>query len=52
MSTQPEVSRPAEVSRRALDIEDYLDIARRHMTWMIAPLYAGTAVAVMVAFSV
>jgi polysaccharide biosynthesis transport protein len=38
------------ISRRALDIEDYIDIARRHMSWIIGPLYAGIAISTMVAF--
>src|SRR5579862_1798733 len=38
------------ISRRALDIEDYIDIARRHMSWIIGPLYAGIVIATMVAF--
>jgi succinoglycan biosynthesis transport protein ExoP len=38
------------ISRRALDIEDYIDIARRHISWIIGPLYAGIAISTMVAF--
>src|SRR5271165_4616524 len=38
------------ISRRALDIEDYIDIARRHMSWIIGPLYAGIAISTIVAF--
>ncbi len=38
------------ISRRALDIEDYIDIARRHVSWIIGPLYAGIAISTMVAF--
>jgi uncharacterized protein involved in exopolysaccharide biosynthesis len=38
------------ISRRALDIEDYIDIARRHFSWIIGPLYAGIVISTMVAF--
>jgi len=38
------------ISRRTLDIEDYIDIARRHVSWIIGPLYAGIAISTMVAF--
>ena len=38
------------ISRRALDIEDYIDIARRHVSWIIGPLYAGIVISTMVAF--
>jgi polysaccharide chain length determinant protein (PEP-CTERM system associated) len=38
------------VTRRPLDIEDYLDILRRHKGWIIAPLFAALVIAVVVAF--
>src|ERR1044071_9300762 len=38
------------ISRRPLDIEDYIDIARRHVSWIIGPLYAGLVISTMVAF--
>ena len=38
------------VSRRALDLEDYIDIARRHSAWIAGPLLAGTVIATVVAF--
>lgn len=38
------------ISRRALDIEDYIDIARRHISWIVGPLYAGIVISTMVAF--
>jgi uncharacterized protein involved in exopolysaccharide biosynthesis len=38
------------VSRRALDIEDYIDVARRHASWIIGPLYAAVVISTMVAF--
>ena len=44
---------PAEYSsipRRALDVEDYIDILRRHKTWILAPAFGALVVAVVVAF--
>jgi polysaccharide biosynthesis transport protein len=38
------------VSRRPLDIEDYLDILRRHKAWIAAPMFAALVLAVVVAF--
>jgi polysaccharide chain length determinant protein (PEP-CTERM system associated) len=36
--------------RRALDLEDYFDIARRHTAWILGPAFAGLVLAVVVAF--
>src|ERR1035438_7781395 len=41
---------PISISRRALDIEDYIDIARRHVSWIIGPLYAGIVLSTIIAF--
>ena len=38
------------VSRRPLDIEDYIDILRRYRSWIIGPTFAGLVIAVVVAF--
>jgi uncharacterized protein involved in exopolysaccharide biosynthesis len=38
------------VSRRALDLEDYIDIARRHAGWILGPTFAGIVIATVVAF--
>lgn len=38
------------VTRRALDLEDYIDIARRHKGWIFGPLFAGLVVSVVGAF--
>jgi polysaccharide biosynthesis transport protein len=38
------------VSRRPPDIEDYIDILRRHKAWIIGPAWAGLVIAVIVAF--
>jgi polysaccharide chain length determinant protein (PEP-CTERM system associated) len=39
-----------DVPRRALDIQDYLDILRRHKGWIAAPTFLALVVAVVVAF--
>ena len=38
------------ITRRALDVADYLDIARRHVNWVLAPAFAALVVAVIVAY--
>ena len=38
------------VPRRALDVEDYIDIARRHKAWILGPLFAALVVSVVGAF--
>lgn len=38
------------VSRRPPDIEDYIEMLRRHRSWIIAPTFAGLVLAVVVAF--
>lgn len=38
------------VPRRALDIEDYIDIARRHKAWIFGPLFAALVASVVGAF--
>lgn len=38
------------VQRRALDVEDYLDILRRHKAWILGPTFAGLVLSVVVAF--
>ena len=38
------------VSRRALDVEDYIDIIRRHTSWILGPLFAGLVISCVVAF--
>lgn len=37
-------------ARRSLDVEDYLDIVRRHSAWILGPAFAGLVIAVLVAF--
>lgn len=40
----------ASVSRRALDFEDYIDVLRRNVRWIIGPIFAGLVVSTVVAF--
>jgi polysaccharide biosynthesis transport protein len=40
----------SSVTRRPLDIQDYIDIARRHMAWIIGPAFAALVLSVVVAF--
>src|SRR5579871_4910587 len=45
---QPQDSNP--IARRPLDVEDYIDILRRHKGWIFGPLFAALVVSVVVAF--
>jgi uncharacterized protein involved in exopolysaccharide biosynthesis len=36
------------VSRRALDLEDYISVARRHVGWIAGPTFAGLVVSIVV----
>ena len=38
------------VSRRPLDVEDYIDIFRRHKAWIFGPTFAALVISVVVAF--
>jgi uncharacterized protein involved in exopolysaccharide biosynthesis len=38
------------VPRRALDFEDYIDIVRRNIGWIIGPVFAGLVVSTVVAY--
>ena len=38
------------VSRRTLDVEDYIDILRRHAGWIVGPAFFGLVASVSVAF--
>src|SRR5207249_1156267 len=38
------------ISRRSLDLEDYIDIARRHVAWILGPAFAGLVVSIVVAY--
>ena len=45
-ATQPYIA----VSRRPLDLEDYINVARRHSGWIIGPTFAGLVISVVIAF--
>ncbi len=38
------------VPRRPYDFEDYVDILRRNLRWIIAPTFAGLVISTVVAF--
>jgi len=38
-----------EIGRRALDMEDYVDVLRRHKSWILGPFFAGIVIATVVA---
>ncbi len=38
------------ISRRTLDVEDYIDILRRHISWIVGPAFLGLVASVSVAF--
>jgi polysaccharide chain length determinant protein (PEP-CTERM system associated) len=46
---QPQ-KQPLSVPRRALDVEDYIDVIRRHKAWILGPTFVGLVLAVVVAF--
>jgi polysaccharide chain length determinant protein (PEP-CTERM system associated) len=41
---------PLTTQRRELDVEDYIDIVRRHKGWIVGPAFAALVVAVVGAF--
>jgi succinoglycan biosynthesis transport protein ExoP len=45
---QPQES--ISIARRPLDVEDYIDIMRRHKAWIFGPTFAALVVSVVVAF--
>lgn len=38
------------IQRRVLDVEDYIDILRRHTSWIMGPIFAGLVISCVVAF--
>jgi uncharacterized protein involved in exopolysaccharide biosynthesis len=38
------------ISRRTLDLEDYIDVVRRHAGWILGPTFFGVVASVVVAF--
>ncbi|GIU74977.1 MAG: hypothetical protein KatS3mg004_2064 [Bryobacteraceae bacterium] len=53
-TTMPPMAPPAEqpisVPRRPLDFEDYIDIVRRHRSWILGPAFLGLVFGVVTAF--
>jgi polysaccharide chain length determinant protein (PEP-CTERM system associated) len=41
---------PTSATRRVLDFEDYIDILRRHRSWIIGPAFLGVVAGVVIAF--
>ena len=39
------------VPRRSYDFEDYVDILRRNLRWLIGPAFAGVVIATVIAYS-
>jgi capsular polysaccharide biosynthesis protein len=39
------------VSRRTLDVEDYIDVVRRHAGWILGPAFFGLVASICVAFT-
>jgi polysaccharide chain length determinant protein (PEP-CTERM system associated) len=51
MQPQPLVQeQPLSIQRRPLDIEDYVDIMRRHRSWILGPAFLGLVAGVVTAF--
>src|SRR5277367_3266591 len=46
-ATQPYIA----VSRRPLDLEDYINVVRRHSGWIAGPTFAGLVISVVVALA-
>ena len=38
------------VTRRPMDVADFIDVIRRHRGWIIGPAFAGLVISVVVAF--
>ena len=41
---------PLAIQHRTLDVEDYIDVVRRHRSLILAPMLAGLVISVVVAF--
>lgn len=49
-SAAPPMDQPISVPRRPLDFEDYIDILRRHRSWILGPTFLGLVFGVVTAF--
>ncbi len=45
---QPQDS--VSIARRPLDVEDYIDILRRHKSWIFGPVFAALVASTVIAF--
>lgn len=51
MQMQPVIdSSYTSVRRRTMDVEDYIDVLRRHKAWILGPVFGALVLAVVVAF--
>lgn len=50
MQPAPGNEQPLSVPRRAMDVEDYVDILRRHRSWILGPAFLGLVAGVVTAF--
>lgn len=50
MQPQPTQEQPLSIPRRQFDVEDYIDVLRRHRSWILAPTFAGLVLGVIVAY--
>lgn len=50
MQPQPNQEQPLSIPRRTFDVEDYIDILRRHRSWILGPAFAGLVLGVIVAY--
>lgn len=46
----PVAEQSLSVSRRPLDLEDYVEVARRHRAWILGPAFLGLVLGVITAF--
>ncbi|MBV9940436.1 MAG: hypothetical protein JO150_18190, partial [Acidobacteriaceae bacterium] len=42
----------ASIPRRSYDFEDYIDILRRNIGWLVGPAFAGLVIATVIAYLV
>ncbi len=50
MQPQANQEQPLSVPRRVLDVEDYIDILRRHRSWILGPVFVGIVIGVVSAY--
>ncbi|MBI5086009.1 MAG: hypothetical protein HZB13_15600 [Acidobacteria bacterium] len=50
MQSQMMPEQPLSVQRRPFDVEDYVDILRRHRSWILGPAFLGLVLGVVTAY--